>query len=82
MRSGHISWKEPELARRQVALLLGLRKVLMAYYFVSTQVELDETGRGFSQHFRDLFDYFVEQLIAQGLVKFYKILKKYIYKLL
>jgi len=74
MRSGHINWSDPMFARKHVAIMIKAKKVVQAYYFVLMQVELNETDQQLNPNYEDLFYFFIDQVISEGLVKLYSLL--------
>jgi len=58
-------------ARKHVAILVKAKKVVQAYYFVLMQVGLNETDQTLNQEYEDLFYFFIDQVIAEGLVSLF-----------
>ena len=68
MRTGFLNWKDPKFARKLVTVLVKARKVLQAYYFVFVQVDLSDNAQALHEDYENLFYYFIDQVIAEGLV--------------
>lgn len=69
LRSGHVNWSEEYFSKKLIVILIRNKKLVPAFNFISLMFEWDGAKTQITEKYQNLFFFFVDLVIEQGLVR-------------